>query len=212
LVEGIIGFSHGIYRVFTKRVIDVILSLIAIVLLSPIILVTALVLFYQNKGKVFFFQERPGINAMPFKIIKFKSMTDEKDADGKLLPDVQRITPFGGLVRKLSIDELPQLFNVLLGQMSLVGPRPLLYKYIPLYTSRQLRRMEVKPGITGWAQVNGRNSISWTEKFEKDVYYVENMSLWLDIKIMWLTVMKVVKSDGVNQSADRPMEPFTGNN
>lgn len=197
---------------FTKRIVDLVLSLIALVLLSPIILVTALVLFYQNKGKVFFFQERPGLNAMPFKIIKFKSMTDEKGADGKLLPDVQRITPFGGWVRKLSIDELPQLFNVLFGQMSLVGPRPLLYKYVSLYSSRQLRRMEVKPGITGWAQVNGRNSISWTEKFEKDVYYVENVSLILDIKIMWLTVMKVLKREGVNQSEERPMEPFTGNN
>ena len=206
------GFSHEVYRIFTKRVMDVVLSLIALTLLSPIILITALVLLYQNKGKVFFFQERPGLNALPFHIIKFKSMTDEKDAEGKLLPDVQRITPFGGLVRKLSIDELPQLFNVLKGDMSLVGPRPLLYKYVPLYNSCQLRRLEVKPGITGWAQVNGRNSIPWVEKFEKDVYYVENISLLLDIKILWLTVMKVLKRDGINQSEDRPMEPFTGNN
>lgn len=206
------GFSHEVYRIFTKRVMDVVLSLIALTLLSPIILITALVLLYQNKGKVFFFQERPGLNALPFHIIKFKSMTDEKDAEGKLLPDVQRITPFGGLVRKLSIDELPQLFNVLKGDMSLVGPRPLLYKYVPLYNSRQLRRLEVKPGITGWAQVNGRNSIPWVEKFEKDVYYVENISLLLDIKILWLTVMKVLKRDGINQSEDRPMEPFTGDN
>ncbi len=212
MIKYLTEVSHEIYRVFTKRIVDLVLSLIALVLLSPIILVTSLVLFYQNKGKVFFFQERPGLNAMPFKIIKFKSMTDEKGADGKLLPDVQRITPFGGWVRKLSIDELPQLFNVLFGQMSLVGPRPLLYKYVSLYSSRQLRRMEVKPGITGWAQVNGRNSISWTEKFEKDVYYVENVSLILDIKIMWLTVMKVLKREGVNQSEERPMEPFTGNN
>lgn len=206
------GFSHEVYRIFTKRLMDVVLSLMAVTLLSPVILITALVLLYQNKGKVFFFQERPGLNALPFHIIKFKSMTDEKDAEGKLLPDVQRITPFGGLVRKLSIDELPQLFNVLKGDMSLVGPRPLLYKYVPLYNSRQLRRLEVKPGITGWAQVNGRNSIPWAEKFEKDVYYVENMSLLLDIKILWLTVMKVLKRDGINQSEDRPMEPFTGNN
>jgi undecaprenyl phosphate N,N'-diacetylbacillosamine 1-phosphate transferase len=207
-----VAFSHEVYRIFTKRVMDVVLSLIALTLLSPIILITALVLLYQNKGKVFFFQERPGLNALTFHIIKFKSMTDEKDAEGKLLPDIQRITPFGGMVRKLSIDELPQLFNVLKGDMSLVGPRPLLYKYVPLYNSRQLRRLEVKPGITGWAQVNGRNSIPWVEKFEKDVYYVENISLLLDIKILWLTVMKVLKRDGINQSEDRPMEPFTGDN
>ena len=212
MLKSLVGFSHEVYRIFTKRVMDVVLSLIALTLLSPIILITALVLLYQNKGKVFFFQERPGVNALPFHIIKFKSMTDEKDAEGKLLPDVQRITPFGGLVRKLSIDELPQLFNVLKGDMSLVGPRPLLYKYVPLYNSRQLRRLEVKPGITGWAQVNGRNSIPWVEKFEKDVYYVENISLLLDIKILWLTVMKVLKRDGINQSEDRPMEPFTGDN
>ncbi len=212
MLKSLVGVSHEIYRIFTKRLIDIILSLIALIIFSPIILVTAIILFYQNKGKVFFFQERPGMNALPFHIIKFKSMTDEKDAQGNLLPDKDRITPFGGLVRKLSIDELPQLFNVLKGDMSLVGPRPLLYKYVPLYNSRQLRRLEVKPGITGWAQVNGRNSIPWVEKFEKDVIYVENMSLWMDIKIMWLTVMKVLKRDGINQSADRPMEPFTGNN
>jgi lipopolysaccharide/colanic/teichoic acid biosynthesis glycosyltransferase len=212
VIDQKVGYSHQIYRLFTKRLMDLILSVCALLILSPIVIITAIVLYFQNKGAVFFYQERPGLNAKPFNIIKFKSMTDEKDSEGKLLPDKDRITRFGGMVRKLSIDELPQLINVLKGDMSLVGPRPLLFKYIPLYNERQMRRMDVRPGITGWAQVKGRNSIPWLEKFEKDVYYVENVSLFLDIKILWLTVLKVVKREGVNQTEERPMEPFNGHN
>ena len=212
MIDQKVGYSHQIYRLFTKRLMDLILSVCALLILSPIVIITAIVLYFQNKGAVFFYQERPGLNAKPFNIIKFKSMTDEKDSEGKLLPDKDRITRFGGMVRKLSIDELPQLINVLKGDMSLVGPRPLLFKYIPLYNERQMRRMDVRPGITGWAQVKGRNSIPWLEKFEKDVYYVENVSLFLDIKILWLTVLKVVKREGVNQTEERPMEPFNGHN
>ncbi len=152
------------------------------------------------------------MNEKKIRIIKFKSMTDEKDNLGNLLPDFKRTTHFGNFIRKTSIDELPQFINVLKGDMSLIGPRPLLFKYIPLYSNRQKKRHLVKPGITGWAQVNGRNSISWTEKFELDVYYVENVSFMLDIKIMWLTFLKVIMSEGVNQSNERPMMPFNGNN
>jgi lipopolysaccharide/colanic/teichoic acid biosynthesis glycosyltransferase len=166
----------------------------------------------QNKGNIFFFQERPGFKQNKFNIIKFKTMTDQKDENDKLLPDNQRITTVGKIIRQLSIDELPQLWNVLKGDMSLVGPRPLLFKYIPLYSEQQLRRHEVKPGITGWAQVNGRNSISWTKKFALDVDYVNQISIGLDIKILYLTVLKVVKTEGVNQSESRPMQPFDGTN
>lgn len=200
------------YRLFFKRLIDILASFILLILASPILLVVVLILYYQNKSKVFFFQERPGWHQKAFKIIKFKTMTDTKDAAGKLLPDNQRITKAGRIIRKLSIDELPQLINVLKGDMSLVGPRPLLFKYIPLYSEEQLRRHDVRPGITGWAQVNGRNSISWGKKFELDVYYVDHLSLILDIKILWMTFMKVIQSEGVNQTADRPMNPFNGSN
>ena len=177
----------------------------------PILIITIL-LYFQNKGTPFFFQERPGKNAKPFKIIKFKTMTDEKDENGVLLPDNKRITKLGGFIRKWSLDELPQLFNVLMGTMSLVGPRPLLFKYIPLYSEEQNRRHEVRPGITGWAQVNGRNSISWTKKFELDLYYVDYISFVLDLKILWMTFLKVIKREGITQSAERPMQPFNGNN
>lgn len=200
------------YRKIGKRLFDLLLSTCLLVVLSPILLITFILLLCQNNGKVFFFQERPGKNAKAFHIIKFKSMTDAKDAQGNLLPDNQRITLFGSLVRKLSIDELPQLINVLKGDMSLIGPRPLLFKYIPLYSEMQMRRHEVRPGITGWAQVNGRNSISWTEKFAKDVEYVDRLSFWLDCKIVYLTVLKIIQREGVNQTADRPMEPFNGHN
>jgi lipopolysaccharide/colanic/teichoic acid biosynthesis glycosyltransferase len=200
------------YRIFFKRAIDFGISAVALLIGSPLLFIVYIILRYQNKGKAFFFQERPGFNQQPFKIIKFKTMTDEKDANGVLLPDNQRITKIGGIVRKLSIDELPQLINVIKGDMSLVGPRPLLFKYIPLYSKEQLRRHEVKPGITGWAQVNGRNSISWTQKFEYDSYYVSNVSFLLDLKIVGLTVLKVIKKEGVNQSDDRPMLPFDGAN
>ena len=166
----------------------------------------------QNRGKAFFYQERPGKDQVPFRIIKFKTMNDRTDNQGKLLPDNQRLTVFGNYVRKFSLDELPQLINVLKGEMSLIGPRPLLFKYIPLYSAEQNRRHEVRPGITGWAQVNGRNSISWTRKFELDVEYVDRLSFALDFKIFWLTILKIVKREGINQSEARPMEPFNGSN
>jgi lipopolysaccharide/colanic/teichoic acid biosynthesis glycosyltransferase len=200
------------YKYFFKRITDFLLSILALVFFSPIILIAGIVLFRQNKGNIFFFQERPGLKQDKFNIIKFKTMTDQKDKNDKLLPDNQRITRAGKIIRQLSIDELPQLWNVLKGDMSLVGPRPLLFKYIPLYSEQQLRRHEVKPGITGWAQVNGRNSISWTKKFALDVDYVNQISIGLDIKILYLTVLKVVKTEGVNQSKVRPMQPFDGTN
>jgi len=200
------------YKFFFKRLLDLVISIVVFVFTSPIFLLTFLVFFVQNKGKVFFLQERPGMNQKSFKIIKFKTMTDDRDSKGDLLPDVERITKFGGLVRKFSIDELPQLINVLKGDMSLIGPRPLLFKYIPLYSEVQLRRHEVRPGITGWAQVNGRNSISWTKKFELDIEYIDNLSFILDIKIFWMTIIKIINSEGVNQSESRPMMPFDGTN
>ncbi len=200
------------YRLFGKRILDIIVSLIVLTLLSPVLLITWLVLIIINEGKPFFFQERPGKDEKPFKVIKFKSMTDKKDVDGKLLPDNIRLTPFGKFIRSTSIDELPQLFNVLLGSMSLVGPRPLLFKYIPLYNETQKRRHNVRPGITGLAQVSGRNSIPWKEKFRFDVEYVENLSFWLDLTILWKTFLKVIIREGVNQSDERPMMPFDGTN
>ena len=200
------------YKSFFKRVIDFVAALIGLLLLSPILLIITIVLYIQNNGKPFFLQERPGKNKKAFNIIKFKSMTDTKDDDGNLLPDNKRITKVGSFVRKTSIDEIPQLINVLKGDMSLVGPRPLLFKYIHLYNNEQLRRHDVKPGITGWAQVNGRNSISWTDKFKLDIYYVDNISLILDLKILVMTMLKVIKKEGVNQSDEMPMKPFNGNN
>lgn len=200
------------YRRIFKRFFDILISSTLIMTSLPLTIITSLFLFIQNKGSVFFFQERPGLHKQPFKIIKFKTMTDERDAKGNLLPDIERITKFGGWVRKLSIDELPQLINVLKGDMSLIGPRPLLFKYIPLYSREQLRRHEVRPGITGWAQVNGRNSISWTRKFELDIEYVNNISLALDIKIFFLTIKKIIIKEGVNQTENQPMFPFDGTN
>lgn len=191
---------------------DIVVSLIVLVLTAPILIVVVLILAFQNKYSVFFFQERPGLNQKAFRIIKLKTMTDARDADGNLLPDNQRITKAGKIIRRLSIDELPQLLNVLKGDMSLIGPRPLLFKYIPLYSEEQLRRHNVRPGITGWAQVNGRNSISWKQKFDFDIYYVDHLSFVLDVKILWLTFIKVIRTEGVNQSTDRPMQPFNGNN
>lgn len=200
------------YKHFFKAFIDFFVALLGVLFLSPLLIIIAIMLAFQNKGTPFFFQTRPGKQEKPFKIIKFKTMTDEKDAHGNLLPDVERITKLGKIIRKLSIDELAQLFNVLKGDMSLVGPRPLLFKYIPLYSSWQRRRHEVKPGITGWAQVNGRNSIPWTRKFQLDIEYANKLSLILDIKILYLTILKVVKKEGVNQQEDRPMHPFNGKN
>jgi lipopolysaccharide/colanic/teichoic acid biosynthesis glycosyltransferase len=200
------------YKAFGKRLLDLVVAAFVLVATSPILVMTTILLSIQNRGKAFFFQERPGMNQARFEIIKFKTMTDERNAAGNLLPDAQRLTSFGKIVRKLSIDELPQAINVLKGDMSLIGPRPLLFKYVPLYSTQQLRRHTVLPGITGWAQVNGRNSISWTKKFELDLYYVDNISFALDCKIFWMTVMKIVKREGINQTENRPMEPFNGSN
>jgi undecaprenyl phosphate N,N'-diacetylbacillosamine 1-phosphate transferase len=208
----LINIIPSMYNNFIKSFIDFGVSLIVIIALSPLLIITTIINFFVIKDIPFFYQVRPGKQEKEIKIIKFKSMNDKKDNLGNLLPDKDRMTSFGSFLRKTSIDELPQLFNVIKGEMSLIGPRPLLFKYIPLYSEEQKKRHLVKPGITGWAQVNGRNSISWTEKFNLDIYYVENMSFLLDIKIIWLTFLKVVKSEGVNQSNERPMTPFTGNN
>jgi len=195
-----------------KSILDFFVALVALILLSPLLILITVLLYFQNEGHPFFRQARPGYRERSFRLTKFKSMTDEKDEKGNLLPDNKRITKLGAFLRRNSLDELPQLFNVLKGEMSLVGPRPLLFKYLPLYSEKQRRRHEVKPGITGWAQVNGRNSISWTKKFEYDIYYVEHQSFYLDMKILWLTILKVLNREGINQSADRPMQPFNGNN
>lgn len=200
------------YIFFFKRIFDFIIAFFFLLGFLPIIFLVFVVLFFQNRGKPLFFQNRPGLHQQAFNVIKFKTMTDCKDAEGNLLPDNMRITAFGKILRKLSIDELPQLVNVLKGDMSLVGPRPLLFKYIQLYSEEQNRRHDVRPGITGWAQVNGRNSISWTKKFEYDLYYVDHVSFLLDIKILWMTFLKVIIRDGVNQSENRPMLPFDGIN
>ena len=200
------------YPQFFKPLIDKTIAGILLLLTLPITLLVSGLLYFYNDGKAFFFQLRPGLHGQIFRIWKFKTMNDRKNKQGQLLPDHERLTAVGKWVRKTSLDELPQLINVLKGDMSLVGPRPLLVEYLPLYNTRQRRRHEVKPGITGWAQVNGRNAISWQQKFEYDVWYVENISFFLDLKILWLTAMKVVKSEGINASQTTTMEKFTGNN
>jgi len=200
------------YQLFLKRFLDILISIIGLLLVSPILIVVICILGFQNKGLIFFIQKRPGLHQKAFNIMKFKTMTDTKDSKGNLLPDNQRITKAGEIIRRLSIDELPQLVNVLKGDMSLIGPRPLLFNYIPLYSQEQLRRHNVRPGISGWAQVNGRNSISWKQKFDFDIYYVDNLSFLLDVKILWMTFLKVVQSEGINQDADQPMSPFDGYN
>ncbi|MFZ1612494.1 MAG: sugar transferase [Chitinophagales bacterium] len=200
------------YQHFIKYLIDFLAAVFLLLLLSPLLLIVSIILYFTNNKSIFFRQDRPGYMEKKIRIVKFKSMNDNRDSNGDLLPDNKRLTAFGRFIRKTSIDELPQLWNVLTGDMSLIGPRPLLYKYIPLYSDEQRRRHLVRPGITGWAQVNGRNSISWNEKFNLDVYYVDNISLWLDIKIFWMTLIKVIKREGVNQSAERPMMPFNGKN
>lgn len=200
------------YLNYTKRLFDLLIVVVGLLILSPILLIVAILNAIALKGSPFFTQIRPGKNEKEIRVIKFKSMSDEKDANGNLLPDIKRITYIGKIIRKTSIDEIPQLINVLIGDMSIVGPRPLLFKYIPLFNEHQRKRHLVKPGITGWAQVNGRNSISWKEKFDLDVFYVENVSFFMDVKIIWLTFLKVIKTDGVNQSDERPMNPFNGNN
>lgn len=202
----------NIYAGYIKNLIDFLVSFIGIVVVSPLFLITSLVLTFDLKGNPLFFQLRPGKNGVGFNLIKFRTMTDEKDHRGNYLPDNQRITRFGNIIRKLSIDELPQLINVLKGDMSLVGPRPLLFKYMPLYSAEQNRRHLVKPGMTGLAQVKGRNKITWKEKFEYDVFYVDHLSSFLDVKILWWTIIKVIKMEGVNQSDARPMMPFDGTN
>lgn len=202
------------YKNYIKRVLDFFLSLVAIIGLSPILIVIIIWLLIANKGAgVFFLQDRPGKDGKVFKVIKFKSMTDETDESGKLLPNELRITPVGRFIRKTSIDELPQLFNVLKGDMSLIGPRPLKVQYLELYSTEQARRHEVRPGITGWAQVNGRNSITWTEKFKMDVWYVDNCSFILDLKIVYLTFKSVLKKTGINSSDTKiGGVPFNGKN
>ena len=200
------------YKNFIKPVIDFVLALVGFLFLSPVFVLVMIGLFFANDGKPFFFQLRPGKNGKIFKIIKFKTMTDKKDENGNLLPDADRLTKIGSFVRKTSLDEIPQLLNVIKGDMSLVGPRPLLPKYLELYNDFQRRRNEVKPGITGWAQVNGRNSISCEKKFEYDVWYVDNVSFLLDIKILIMTVLKVVKSEGINEQGQATSNEFKGNN
>lgn len=198
------------YRRIIKPLIDFFLGLIALVLLSPLFIVVFMILLISNNGKALFFQKRPGKHGKSFLLMKFKTMNDKKGLNGKLLPDEKRLTSAGKFVRSTSIDELPQLINVLKGDMSLVGPRPLLCSYLDRYTPEQARRHEVKPGITGWAQVNGRNAISWEQKFDLDVYYVDHMSFWLDLKILWLTLWKVIKRSGVTGSNSSTMHEFKG--
>ena len=199
------------YKFFLKRLLDFITALIALLLLSPIFILVTIALYFANEGKPFFFQARPGIRNMIFNIIKFKTMNDKIDCNGNLLSDHERLTPIGALVRKTSLDEIPQLINVLKGEMSLIGPRPLLPQYLPLYSENQKRRHEVKPGITGWAQVNGRNAISWAKKFELDVWYVENVSFLLDLHILLMTIKKVVIKEGISSGSSVTMEKFKGN-
>ena len=201
------------YKHFFKRFLDFWISLIVLIIISPILLVVTIWLHFANKGAgAFFFQERPGKDGKIFRVVKFKTMTDERDAEGNLLPDEARLTKVGKFVRSTSIDELPQLINVLKGDMALIGPRPLLVQYLPLYSPEQARRHEVRPGISGWAQCHGRNAISWTEKFKLDVWYVDHVSLMTDLKVVWITIMKVLKRDGISQEGNATMEAFNGKN
>lgn len=218
------------YKHFFKRVFDFFISLIVLLLIGWLLIIIAIWLHFANKGNsnlnvnhndnwlkrwlkpVFFTQERPGLHGKIFKVIKFKTMTDERDDDGNLLPDEQRLTKVGKFVRSTSIDELPQLINVFKGDMALIGPRPLLVQYLPLYSKEQARRHEVRPGISGWAQCHGRNAISWTEKFKLDVWYVDHVSLATDLKVIWITIMKVLKRDGISQEGNATMEAFNGSN
>jgi lipopolysaccharide/colanic/teichoic acid biosynthesis glycosyltransferase len=200
------------YKSIIKPILDFIFSFVSLIFLSPLFIIIYIILFFVNQGKSFFVQMRPGKNEKIFKLIKFKTMNDNVDLEGNLLPDEKRLTKIGKFLRKTSLDEIPQLLNVIKGDMSLVGPRPLLVEYLPLYDNFQKRRHEVKPGITGWAQVNGRNAISWKKKFELDVWYVDNVSFWLDLKIIFLTFLRVAKREGVSSSTYVTMEKFNGNN
>lgn len=194
-----------------KRSLDIIGAALGLLLLSPVLLLLAVRIRQQLGAPVIFSQVRPGRDGKPFRMYKFRSMTDARDAEGKLLPDAERLPPFGQRLRASSLDELPELWNVLKGDMSLVGPRPLLMGYLPLYNERQRRRHDVRPGITGWAQINGRNALDWPQRFELDVWYVEHLSLWLDIRILWRTVAKVIRRDGISAEGEATMSPFTGN-
>ena len=193
-----------------KRTLDLLVSIAALTLLSPLLLVVICAIYLKMGRPVFFIQQRPGLGAKPFRMIKFRTMLNTQDASGRLLSDAERLTPFGAFLRSTSIDELPELINVIRGEMSLVGPRPLLMEYIPLYSQEQYRRHEVRPGITGWAQINGRNAISWDEKFALDVWYVDNRSLWLDIKILWQTLAAVLSRNDISAAGDATMPKFTG--
>jgi len=201
---------NPIYLSFGKRIFDLVLTVPALVLFSPVLVVLALLVRLKLGSPILFRQIRPGLNEKPFNMLKFRTMTDARGADGVLLPDAERLTPFGRFLRATSLDELPELFNVLKGDMSLVGPRPLLMQYLERYTPEQARRHEVRPGITGWAQVNGRNAITWEEKFKLDVWYVDNWSLWLDIKIIAMTIWKILKREGISQPGQATMEEFKG--
>jgi len=200
------------YKSFFKRFFDFMAAFVGLVVLLPFLLVVAVFLAFANRGKIVFRQPRPGKDGKIFKVIKFKTMNDKKDSSGALLPDYERLTGIGRAIRSLSIDELLQLINVLKGEMSLVGPRPLFVEYLPLYNAEQMSRHNVRPGITGWAQVNGRNAISWKQRFDFDIWYVNNVSFWLDVKILMLTGKKVLFRDGINASRDMTMDPFKGNN
>ena len=201
------------YKNCFKRLLDFSIAFVSLLFVGWLIAIVAIWLHFANKGAgAFFSQERPGKDGKVYKVIKFKTMTDERDVDGNLLPDAQRLTKIGKIVRSLSIDELPQLINILKGDMSFIGPRPLLVNYLPLYSPEQMRRHEVRPGISGWAQVNGRNTISFTKQFEYDVFYVDHLSFWLDVKIFFMTVLKVFKREGISEEGQATREPFNGHN
>lgn len=206
-----INLWSKVYKHFFKPLFDFLIALIGLIVLSPVFLIVTFLLFFANQGKPFFFQLRPGQDERIFKVIKFKTMNDKKGRDGNLLPDASRLTAIGKIVRKTSLDEIPQLWNVIKGDMSLVGPRPLLPEYLPLYSKEQKRRHEVRPGITGWAQVNGRNAIGWKEKFELDIWYVDHQSFLLDLRILTHTLKKVIIREGVSSATSATMEKFTGN-
>ncbi len=216
IMPGCIKFKENMYKRFFKRLIDIVFALLVLIVFSPVLLVVYIWLHFANKGGgAFFYQDRPGKDGKIFKVIKFKTMTDERDSEGNLLPDTERLTKVGKIVRSSSLDELPQLINVLRGEMSLLGPRPLLPEYLPLYSKEQMRRHEVRPGISGWAQCHGRNTITWTQKFEYDVWYVDHLSFLVDVKIVLITLKKVFKRDGIDQEGTPTgmmMEPFNGHN
>lgn len=203
-------FLLNMYSKHFKPLIDIIIASIGFIVLIPLIVIIMLILFFANSGKSFFVQSRPGKGEKPYKLIKFRTMNNKRDDEGVLLPDEKRLSKIGVFIRKTSLDEIPQLINVIKGEMSLVGPRPLLEEYLPLYDNNQKKRHDVKPGITGWAQINGRNAISWKEKFELDIWYVENISFLLDLKILWFTFWRVIKREGISQEGNVTMNKFTG--